>query len=50
VSLSPRHIYKDQLKMKKEGEAEGSEQLCEDVRKSENNGNIERKLVQSKEK
>jgi hypothetical protein len=30
VSLSPRHIYKDQLKMKKEGEAEGSEQLCEE--------------------
>jgi len=44
VSLSPRHIYEDQLKIKKKkSEAESSEQLCEDVRKSENNGNIERK-------
>jgi hypothetical protein len=29
--------------MKKKGEAKSSEQLCEDVRKSENNGNIKRK-------
>jgi hypothetical protein len=43
MSLSPRHIYEDQLKMKKKGEAKSSEQLCEDVRKSENNRNIERK-------
>jgi hypothetical protein len=43
VSLSPRHIYEDQLKIKKKSEAESLEQLCEDVRKSENNGNIERK-------
>ena len=41
--LSPRHIHEDPLKMKKEGEAESSEQLCKDVRKSENKGNIERK-------
>lgn len=40
--MSSRQTYKYQLKLEKEGKAKSLEQLCEDMRKSENNMIIER--------
>ena len=50
VPLSPRQIYKDQIKLKKKGKAESLEQPCEDVRKSDTHGSIERTSLGKVEK
>lgn len=48
--MSSRQTYKYQLKLEKEGKAKSLEQLCEDMRKSENNMIIERTNLTKMEK
>lgn len=50
VPLSLIQIYEDQLKPKKKGRAESSEQPYDDVRKSENHGILKRIVLYKMEK